>query len=329
MKGYYNMDSNIKLENLAAVKGDNNGDILGKLCYFSLSSILIDRDTLTEICTDMNLPVKPGARLSTVDAFKSATGDVYERIVTKEYGEVRIHKIYCRDNHQSTGSIVRRELVKETLGETTNRYKKLANLSYDKEAEQFGFTIEDYDADADVRELCDMAAQSFELYKRCANRGQIENMTDAYMNYLEALKISVHGRLFFVPAKSVPELNIFEDFLEMLNLHNQRGGHITVNSINVIDDEKQRSKMTAEFHNSARKDIELYTEKLEHLISNDTQNPAVLERWLLKINKLEDKKQHYEEILQHELTELDSQYDTLKFLAQELTIRAASLRKCA
>ena len=98
-----------------------------------------------------------------------------------------------------------------------------------------------------------------------------------------------------------------------------------------MDDAKQRDKMAIEFYNATRKEIEMYTEKLEHLISSGSQSPAVMDRWILKIERLEEKKQHYEEILKRELSDLDDQYDTLKFLAQELSARANKLRldKCA
>ena len=99
----------------------------------------------------------------------------------------------------------------------------------------------------------------------------------------------------------------------------------------VVDDAKQRDKMTAEFYNATRKEIEMYIEKTEYLISSGSQSPAVMDRWVSKIEKLDAKKRLYEDILKHELSELDDQYGTLKFMSQELAARASSLRlaKCA
>jgi hypothetical protein len=56
-----------------------------------------------------------------------------------------------------------------------------------------------------------------------------------------------------------------------------------------------------------------------------------MERWVTKIDGLESKKQHYEEILKHELDDLDEQYGQLRFLANELSLRANRIRqaKCA
>jgi hypothetical protein len=127
------------------------------------------------------------------------------------------------------------------------------------------------------------------------------------------------------------KLTVFEDFIAELNANNRRGGGLTVNSMFVIDDEKQREKMTAEFYNATRKEIELYTEKLENIIAANSQSAAVMERWVTKIDGLDEKKRHYEELLKHELDDLDGQYGQLKFLANELSLRAKGIRmaKCA
>jgi hypothetical protein len=113
--------------------------------------------------------------------------------------------------------------------------------------------------------------------------------------------------------------------------NNQRGGELTINSMHVIDDARQRDKMSAEFYNATRKEIELYTEKIEYLISSGSQSPAVMDRWALKIQRLDEKKHHYESLLKRELSDLDDQYGTLKFLAQELSARVnkIKLEKCA
>jgi hypothetical protein len=122
-------------------------------------------------------------------------------------------------------------------------------------------------------------------------------------------------------------LTVFEDFVEELNKNNRRSGGLTVNSMFVIDDAKQRDKMTAEFYNATRKEIEFYTEKLENIITANSQSVSVMDRWIVKIDGLETKKRHYEEILKHELNGLDEQYTNLKFLANELALRAHKIRK--
>ena len=69
-----------------------------------------------------------------------------------------------------------------------------------------------------------------------------------------------------------------------------------------------------------------YQERCDYLIQSGSQSPAVMDRWVLKVQGLEEKKKHYEQVLQRELDGLDDEFNTLKFLAQELQVRANSIR---
>ena len=312
---------------LMAVKGDS-GEVLGKLLYFSLGSVQIERDTLADICRSMNIHYSGAKRKNTSsDAFRSATGDLYERIV--EGGHV--YKVYCRDN-SGGGGIISRELVKETLGSDTNRYLKLANIQYDKASDRFDYGNVGYDPHVDPYSLCIRAGELFEVYKRCAGRKQVEGIIEDYLDMMESIKISIHGKLYFVPRDHMELLNIFEDFIEALNTHNRNNSPLTVNSMYVLDDQKQRDKMAAEFYRHIRKEIELYQERAEHFIVSDSQSVAVLDRWVMKISALEEKKRHYEQLLQKELDELNGEFSTLRMFSQELQLKASRLnamKNCA
>ena len=94
----------------------------------------------------------------------------------------------------------------------------------------------------------------------------------------------------------------------------------------------QRDKMAAEFYRHIRKEIELYQERAEHFIVSDSQSIAIMDRWVLKIAALEQKKRHYEELLQKELDELNGEFSTLRMFSQELqlkTSRLSAAKKCA
>ena len=96
--------------------GTSQGDkahMLGKFLYFSLSSLLIDREALKKLCEDTGIPYAGGTRLSVGDAFRSATGDIRERIPVTSMGETNIYLAYCRDN-KHTNDVLSRELVKVT-----------------------------------------------------------------------------------------------------------------------------------------------------------------------------------------------------------------------
>ena len=99
-----------------------------------------------------------------------------------------------------------------------------------------------------------------------------------------------------------------------------------IHSHNSIDDAKQREKMTEEFYLAVKKEIAAYQEKCDYLIKSSSQSPAVMDRWVLKVQALEERKRHYEGVLQRELSGLDDEFSVLKLLSQELQIRANSIR---
>ena len=186
--------------------------------------------------------------------------------------------------------------------------------------------IRDYDPDIDVRACCRRAEELFELYQICANRKHVETICSSYLRGLEATKLSITGHMYFVPRTHMDGVDVFEDFIALLGGLNKNGAPLMVNSFYIIDDEKQRGKMTEEFYAAVRKEISAYQEKVDYLIKSGSRSPAVMDRWVLKIQALEEKKRHYEQVLRRELDGLDDEFSTLKFLAQELQVRAQNLR---
>ena len=288
--------------------GTSQGDkahMLGKFLYFSLSSLLIDREALKKLCEDTGIPYAGGTRLSVGDAFRSATGDIRERIPVTSMGETNIYLAYCRDNRH-TNDVLSRELVKET------GVFRCDNLVPD--------------AAVDVRGCCRRAEELFELYKVCANRKQVETICVSYLRSLEATKLSITGHMYFVPRTFMDKVDAFEDFITLLGGMNRKGTPLMVNSFYIIDDEKQRGKMTEEFYAAVKKDISTYQEKLDYFIKSGCQSPAVIDRWTLKVRGLKEKKRHYEQVLRRELDGLDDDFSTLLLLSQELQLRANSIR---
>ena len=308
--------------------GTSSGEeqhMLGKFLYFSLASVLVEKEDLKELCDSMGMPYSGGTRLSVSDAFRSATGEIRERIVARHDGEQKIYSVYCRDNEHAP-DILSRELVKETLNQHTNRYEKLANIHFDKKDLSFGYGDVICDEDVDAMALCRKAEDLFELYQRCANRRQIETICVNYLRMLEATKVTGTGHNYFVPRHSMSKVDALEGFIEALNELNKNDTFLTANSFYIIDDAKQRDKMTEEFYSAVKREISEFQERADYLIKSGSSSPTILERWVNKISTLEGKKRHYEEILRRELDGLDDEFDTLKFLSQELSIRARGLR---
>ena len=320
------MDNTIQLKNLVGAASGDPNHMLGKLLYFSLPALLVDKQDLAAVCDSMGIYYAGGKRISVADAFRSATGDVRERIVSKASGEQRIYQIYCRDNQRTSRSVMSRELVKETMNRQTNQYEKLANISYDKVDGIFRCDNMVMDDAVDVRECCRKAEELFELYQRCANRKQIETICTNFLRGIEATKLSITGHMYFVPRTYMDRVDIFEDFITLLSSLNKKQTPLVVNSFYIIDDAKQRDKMTEEFYLAVKKEIATYQEKCDYLIKSGSQSPAVMDRWVLKVQALEQKKRHYESVLQRELDGLDDEFSVLKFLSQELQVRANSIR---
>ena len=216
--------------------------------------------------------------------------------------------------------------AKEAILNQVVGISKLANIFYDRRDNQFGYDNIGFDADIDPLNYCRRAEELFELYQVCANRRQIETICLSYLRMLEATKVSSTGHLYFIPRQHMDKVDTFETFIEQLSAINQNDNALSVNSFYIIDDAKQRDKMTEEFYSAVKKEIALYQEKADYLIQSGSRSPSVMERWVNKIATLEQKKQHYEEILRRELDGLDDDFETLRLLSQELSVRANGLR---
>ena len=304
------------MNQLVAVADGSTG-ILGKIVYFSLSDVMIERTKLQEICSSMGIPYSRGGRQTDINAFRRATGDISQRLESDGH----VYKIYCRDNEKGE-DVLSRELVKETLDATTNRYSKLANIQYVGNTGQILISNEEYDPLVSPYPYFHKAEELFEKYKRCAGRKHIETLTSNLLDMMQAVKINIHGRLYFVPYSHMEQVDLFEDFVELLNEHNLSNNSLTINSMPVIDSEKQRKKMASEFYLAVRKEIALYQEKVEYLITSDSRSAAIMYRWINKIDTLEQKKQEYETVLRQNLDQLDDEFLTLRMFSQELARRA-------
>ena len=186
--------------------------------------------------------------------------------------------------------------------------------------------IEQNDPTVDVAQLCDEMEQRFQVYRNCLGRSQIDTIVTHYLASLDALPISIYGKLYFVPRDHMHKVDLFEDFLEALNRANRNDKPLIVNSFFVADDDKQREKMTAEFYTLVRKEAQEYQERAAYLINNASQSPAILERWINRIRELEEKKQRFEALFRKQLDETDNEFDTLRLYSQELQMRAMGLR---
>lgn len=304
------------LENYMAVQDGSEG-IIGKIVYYSIAGILVDKQVCQEVGRSLGLPKIKPSRESRASAYKYATTALKNRVAIPS----KIYRIYCRDNRKDDARRLCRELVKETLNARDNEYKKLANIVFDKEAEEISCENLEQDDDVDAALACDQVLELFEKYRRCYNADHIDAMIQDMLDRMQAVHISIHGNLYFVPASNLQWLDILEDYIAALGQHNLSGSAVISNSMYVADDQKQRDKMAQEFYAAYRRDLDAYQERIQHFIDGGCTSKAVIDRWLLKIRALQDKKQTYETILRQRLNDMDRDFALLQMQADELRIR--------
>ena len=156
--------------------------------------------------------------------------------------------------------------------------------------------------------------------------GRLKPLLENYVDSMQAVKIG-RGHFFFVP-RTLARLQVFEDFVEMLEEHSQLKrpdrDPLEVNSIYVVDDAKQRKKMTAAFYRSVRRGDCRVRGARHPPDQSGSQSPKIMDRWVMRIQGLEEKKRNYEEYSKkRELTDLDEEFTSLRYLSDELRIRAA------
>lgn len=318
------------LQNYMAINTEDGKiqEIMGKYMYYSLPKLIVKAERVKEICRQIGFPIEVNENISATDAFRSATGEIYDRIEEAENGGVKIVKIYCRDNKRANTDVLSRELVEETLYETTNSYKKLANLSLDKTSGEIILSDVDYSSDRDIRGYFNKAQDLFQLYQNCIGNRSIETMADKYISGLRATAISARGHHYFIPKAYMHGIALLEDFMELVAKENlftyankRDSKYISINSMYVADDEKQRGKMAHEFYRDMGNEIETYQKRIMNLIRNGSSSQKILDRWELKIQSLESKKKEYEGILKQNLSGIDEEFTMLRDICDQFKLK--------
>ncbi len=182
-------------------------------------------------------------------------------------------------------------------------------------------TVKDGTGTHTYRIYCRQAIDNFEHLFSCYDTEQVDAVIKDILDRMQANKISIHGNLYFVPKQYLSILNIFEDFIDAIAKQNLNEGNVMSNSMFVVDDERQRQKMTEEFYENYRRDIDFYKQRIQHFIDSGCGSKAVIERWMQKIAALTQKKAVYEEVLKRKPDALNSDYEMLKMQSNELLVR--------
>ena len=323
----------MKTENLMIINSETGQqeEILGKYLYYSLPKLIVKAEKVREICEQIDFPVAVNENISVTDAFRSATGEIHERIEEDMGGDLRISRIYCRDNKRIEADTLSRELVEETLREVTNTYRKLANISLDKTSGEMNLTDVDYTSDRDIRGYFEQAERRFRLYQDCIGNRSVETMAEKYIGSMNAISISARGHHYFVPKAYIHRIAPLEDFMELVAQENlfsysdkRDAKYISINSMYVADDEKQRMKMSHEFYLDIGREIKEYQRRIAKLIQSGNNSQRILDRWKEKFEQLESKKREYERILKQDLSGIDEEFVALRDMCEQYTMRVRS-----
>lgn len=306
-------------------------EILGKYMYYSLPKLIVKAEKVNEICGQIGFPVSVNDKISLTDAFRSATGEIHDRIEEGTGNNKRIYKIYCRDNIRVKADTLSRELVEETLYESTNTYRKLANITLDKTSGEMYLSDIDGDSERSIFGYFEQAQQRFKLYQNCVGNRSIETMAEKYIARMHAVGISARGHHYFVPKAYMHSIALLEDLMELIAQENlfvycdkRDAKYISINSMYVADNEKQRGKMAREFYLDMNREIGEYQRRITKLIQNGNSSQKILDRWVLKIQQLEKKKQEYEEILKQDLSGVDEEFTMLRDMCDQYKMQVRS-----
>lgn len=81
------MEKTINFCDVIGASSGEHSNMLGKFLYFSLSNVLVDKKELEALCESLGMDCSCKQRLPVADAFKSATGDIRDRITVRRDGE--------------------------------------------------------------------------------------------------------------------------------------------------------------------------------------------------------------------------------------------------
>lgn len=320
---------NNSMEQFMAIHSEDgtNGDILGKYMYYSLPKLIVKAERVREICDQIGFPIMVNENISVTDAFRSATGEIHDKIEEPYGSEIKVCRIYCRDNKRVDADVLSRELIEETLYESTNSYRKLANITLDKMSGEMVLSDVDFTSDRDILGYFEQAEKLFRLYQDCVGNRSIETMAEKYIFGLHAISISARGHHYFIPKAYMHGINLLEDFMELVGRENlftystgRDAKYISINSMYVADDAKQRGKMSREFYLDMGREIEEYQRRIIKLIQSGNSSQKILDRWELKIQSLESKKREYEDILKQDLSGVDEEFTMLRDMCNQFRL---------
>lgn len=125
------------------------------------------------------------------------------------------------------------------------------------------------DSDVDVRAYCRVTKELYDRFCDAYITDRVKSVIEDQLECMQAKMISINGNIYFVPNQYLPMLNILEDYIETLSNYNLNNEcTIVCNNMHVVDSERKSVKMTGEFYNNFKRDIEMYQKSIQGFIDN-------------------------------------------------------------
>lgn len=292
---------------------------LGRLVWYEFSKIQLPHSAMVEILAEENirgpLPFCP----EDINIFKKTCNEVVRRHNPKgtpvgHYSKFRL--VNMDDSHSLTRRIVRDDI--------DSQGKKIASVevvdvTFDRET---GFVApQQCNPDIPVDRvpppanlLMEEMIAEYEAWRNCLDGAAVRGwVRDAVMN-LGATRVS--GSVYFVPQESEQAVDDLETLAKRVNAADPSDptadwGHITIHSLPLIDNAKQREMVKEAFEQSADAEISEFLDEIgDALHANRTQSKLVsaqrYERIEQRYAELMTKTQDYQSMLSDHLDETNA-----------------------
>ncbi len=278
---------------------------LGHLVYFSLADLQIGRGSFEEACR----------MLGSIPRHKDDF--VTERAWQKLLSEMAEHRLIHGESHQFFYRPTDTSSIFELVVEDAAGPSIPAKVQLEKEQGAFAVHYTEPPSPA-VMDFIRKTETAF-----CGLRGQVntkhaEYAAEAYLDSLMAVKLNLHGRLYFVPRPHISGIPRLLRFLELLEQKKSSAPPLTRNSLPVPDCPVQRRAIGEEFQRSFQIKADRCIQTAEYLLESDSPSLSVRQRWHDKISLLLERKRLYEGILGSRFPCLDNIVGELMALQMSL-----------
>lgn len=204
------------LQNVAAVNGGSEQQIIGFLCWYSVGDALYEREELKNLMlmNGIDVDYMPN-KIRSADAFRRATKAIEtKKVPTKEEG---VYQNFIVRNVASDKTIIQRNIVVETVdtkGKRLDYNEKAALLMFKREQEEVVYAALEQRGMAE--ELAQKACKLYQHFLTHHNGQAVRASVIDILKSMSPTPVRPSGGVYFVPAKHELKLHALISFLRQL-----------------------------------------------------------------------------------------------------------------